>query len=325
MTPAVSVVIPTYRRPALLAGCLEALMHQQGIAHSYEILVCDDGPDEATQGVATAYAARAAARGVRLTYIAVVGTQGPAAARNRGWRAARAPVIAFTDDDTVPSRGWLAAGLAALARWDAWAIAGRIEVPVPPEATDYERNTAELERTEFATANCFVRRSALERIGGFDERFTAAWREDSDLQFSLLRAGGKVMRTDSARVVHPVRPAPWGVSISQVRKSHFDALLYKKHADYYRTRIAATPWNYYLIVAALAAAVLAALVGRPGIGAAAGTLWLILTLAFAAKRLRATSLKPAHVAEMLWTSIVIPPLAVAWRLYGACKFRVAFF
>jgi len=197
----------------------------------------------------------------------------------------------------------------------------RVE-PVAPhpgaawQVLSYERQLAEKESQV---------RDALERIGGFDERFTAAWREDSDLQFSILRAGGRVMRADTALVVHPVRPAPWGVSISQVRKSHFDALLYKKHADYYRTRIAATPWNYYLIVAALAVTVLAALAGRPGISAAAGTLWLILTLAFAARRLRATSLRPAHVAEMLWTSIVIPPLAVAWRLYGACKFRVAFF
>ena len=127
MTPAVSVVIPTYRRPAMLSVCLEALVHQHGIAHHYEIIVCDDGPDEATQRVTTSCASRAAARGVRVSYIPVVGTQGPAAARNRGWRAARAPVIAFTDDDTVPDRNWLAAGLAALARWDAWAIAGRIE------------------------------------------------------------------------------------------------------------------------------------------------------------------------------------------------------
>jgi hypothetical protein len=114
------------------------------------------------------------------------------------------------------------------------------------------------------------------------------------------------------------------VSVSQVRKSHFDALLYKKHAAYYRKRIAGTPWTYYTIVASLAVATLAALADWPRIGLAAAALWLALTLAFAAKRLRATSLKPAHVAEMLWTSIVIPPLAVAWRLYGACKFRVAF-
>ena len=33
---------------------------------------------------------------------------------------------------------------------------------------------------------------------------------------------------------------------------------------------------------------------------------------------------PAHVAEMLVTSILIPPLAVYWRLRGALRYRVAF-
>ena len=34
---------------------------------------------------------------------------------------------------------------------------------------------------------------------------------------------------------------------------------------------------------------------------------------------------PAHVAEMVVTSAVIPFLSVFWRLYGAWKFRVLFF
>ena len=34
--------------------------------------------------------------------------------RNRGWRRARAPIVAFTDDDTVPARDWLERGLEAL-------------------------------------------------------------------------------------------------------------------------------------------------------------------------------------------------------------------
>ena len=32
---------------------------------------------------------------------------GPAKARNRGWRAAAAPLVAFTDDDCRPSTTWL--------------------------------------------------------------------------------------------------------------------------------------------------------------------------------------------------------------------------
>ena len=42
-------------------------------------------------------------------------TLGPAGGRNRGWRAARGAVIAFTDDDCCPAPDWLAAGVAICA------------------------------------------------------------------------------------------------------------------------------------------------------------------------------------------------------------------
>src|SRR5207244_12953942 len=64
-----------------------------------------------------------------------------------------------------------------------------------------------------------------------------------------------------AVVVHPLRPASWGVSLRQQRKSMFNALLYKKHPRLYREKIqAAPPWHYYGIVGAL----LALLVGVGG-------------------------------------------------------------
>jgi hypothetical protein len=54
-------------------------------------------------------------------------------------------------------------------------------------------------------------------------------------------------------------------------------------------------------------------------------LWTAFTAQFCARRLRGTSHCPAHLAEMVLTSIAIPPLAVYWRLRGAVKFRVVFF
>src|SRR5213078_1928552 len=160
----------------------------------------------------------------RVVYAPVAGPHGPAAARNVGWRRARAPVVAFTDDDCVPDPGWLAAGVGVLER-DAGvaAVTGRVVVPLPDKPTDYERDAAGLEGAEFVTANCFCRRDVLAALGGFDERFSAAWREDSDLHFGLLNVDGKVLKVPDAVIVHPVRPAPWGVSLGQQKKSLFDA------------------------------------------------------------------------------------------------------
>ena len=286
MTLRVSVVVPTCGRPGLLARCLEALERQTLARESFEIIVVEDARRD-----------------------------GPAAARNRGFRAAKAPIVAFTDDDCVPGPDWLRYGLQAFAE-RADAVCGRVVMPLSARPTDYERDAQGLERAEFVTANCFCRRRLLERIGGFDERFRLAWREDSDLHFRLLRRGARIVHEPRAVVVHPVRPASWGVSLSQQRKVMFDALLFKKHPHLYRERIRRSPrWDYYLTTGSLFGGLF-----YPSLF----LVWLAFTTHFAWQRLRGTSKSPRHVLEMIVTSIAIPPVALFWRLVGALKFRVAF-
>ena len=326
-TPDVAVVMATYRRPDLLSRCLEALRVQTLDGRRFEIVVADD--DAGSPGAATTRAIvdalHASTHGApAVRYVPVTKTQGPAGARNAGWQATSARVIAFTDDDTVPDPGWIEAGLAALdAGLDA--AGGAIRMPLPAVPTDYERDAAGLAHAEFATANCFVVRPALVAVGGFDERFTAAWREDSDLQFALMKAGYRVGFADRAVMVHPVRPAPFGVSVGQQRKVVFDVLLFKKHPELYRTRILPTPpWAYYACVGALGGAVVAAAAGAGTVAAGLAAVWGALTLRFAWSRLRGTSRRLSHVAEMLWTSVAIPPLALWWRLVGALRYRVVY-
>jgi glycosyltransferase involved in cell wall biosynthesis len=317
----VSVVVPTYRRPALLDRCLAALAAQDLDVSAFEIIIADDAADEATRRQVEGWAGRCP---VLVRYIAVTATRGPAGARNAGWRSARGEIIAFTDDDCVPDPGWLRAGAAAFSA-GVDAVTGRVVVPLPEDPTDYQRNEAGLEGARFVTANCFVRRAALEAIGGFDERFTAAWREDSDLHFNLRRAGRRIASAPGALVVHPVRPAPWGISLRQQRKSLFDALLYKKHPQLYRGEIrAGPPWDYYATLVSIGAATVGAASGSLSLAVAGAGSWLILTGRFCAGRLRWTSRAPGHVTEMIVTSALIPPLSIFWRLYGALRFRVLF-
>lgn len=324
MTPRVSVVVPTYKRPGLLARCLGALVYQRLDPAAFEIVIADDAAAETTRAQVEAVAAAAP---VPVRYVAVTGNHGPAAARNAGWRAARGEVIAFTDDDTTPDPGWLATGVGAFDRDpELAAVTGRTEVPLPPRPTDYERNEGGLATAEFITANCFVRRRVLEELGGFDERFRAAWREDSDLHFALLERGLKIVKVPDAVVVHPVRPARWGVCLRMQRKVQYDALLFRKHPALFRRKIGPVrPRHYYAILAALVAAVVGLIAGSLAIALVAAAVWLALTARFVARRLRGNTARPAHLAEMVVTSALIPSLSVFWRLYGAVKFRVFFF
>lgn len=320
MPPLLSVVVPTYRRHELLERCLAALAQQDLAPEQYEVLVCDDAADAATARLVSEIAARSPCA---IRYLPVVRRHGPAAARNVGWQAAKAAIVAFTDDDCIPHSGWLTGGLAALDH-GADAAWGRLEMPLPACPTDYERDAAGLADAVFVTANCFCRREALQAVGGFDERFTSAWREDSDLYFSLLEHGFCVRHASIACVTHPVRPASWGVSLRQQRKTVFNALLYKKHPRLYRRHIAPMPGDYYMNVGSLAASLVAAALGQAACGVVGATIWLALTARFCLRRLRGTSRAPGHVAEMVLTSAVIPLLSLFWHLRGAWRYRTLF-
>lgn len=327
--PRLSVVIPTRRRPALLARCLHALMAQTLPGAAFEVVVVDDGSTEDTRTACADAADRAAAGGgPAIRYLRPQGTHGPAAARNRGWRAAAGPLVAFTDDDTLADPDWLRQGEAALAAPGVEAAWGSVHVPLPAALTDNARNTAGLENAVFVTANVFVRRTALAAVGGFDERYQRAWREDTDLYFALLArfGGAAVVAAPAARVLHPVREARFLASLGQQANMAFDALLFKKYPALYDRHVGMRrpPLAYGLIVLATAAAVLGAPVA-PRAALAALALALALGLGLALRRLRGLEKSPRTIAEMLISSFAIPFLSLYWRAVGAWRWRVAFF
>lgn len=324
--PSVSVIIATYERPQFLLRCIDALLAQTLPGARFEIVVVDDGSSRTTRErvMAELSSRRYRHRAPTLRFLWLPLNRGLAAARNHGILAARGGIIAFTDDDTLPHPDWLQAGLVAIAN-GADAVAGTIEVPLPAVPTDYERDAAELTHAGFVTANCFVRRELLAAVGGFDERFRCAWREDTDLFFRLRASGAIVRASHAARVVHPVRPARWGVSLAQQRKVMFDALLYKKFPQGYRRYVRPRPpWEYYAAVAAGICAAVNAVAGIRLLALISLAVWLGIGAAFASRRLSNTSHSPRHVAEMIVTSLLIPWLSVYWRTRGALHFRVPF-
>lgn len=325
MTTKVSVIVPTYKRPKLLERCLEALRKQDLDGDEYEVWIVDDAMDPATHDLVRQYKKSFLQRGVRLNYLPVRGRHGPAIARNLGWRAASSDIIAFTDDDCIPAHEWLRNGLQALGP-DIAAVAGRMVMPLPHDPTDYELNASLLASAEFVTANCFCRRAALEAVGGFDENFAHAWREDSDLQFSLLEKGFRLARAAHAVVLHPIRPERWNISLHQVRKSEYEALLYKKHPSLYRQKILpGRAWLYYGILAGLVLALGGFVLRLDPLCWAGVATWLVLTARFCIKRLQATRRDLGHVTAMVVTSTLLPFLSIFYRIKGAVKYRVFFY
>lgn len=326
-----SVVVPTVGRPSLVR-LLRSLEAQTGRPEL--VVVADDRPLAAPPLVLPPF--RAPVRVVRS------GGRGPAAARNAGWRTTRTPWVVFLDDDVVLPAGWSDA-LAGDLACDACvgAVQARVRVPLPRHRrpTDWERSTAGLETARWATADMAYRRGALLAVGGFDERFPRAYREDADLALRVRRAGWTLVRGERA-VLHPVRPAgPWA-SLRAQRGTADDALLRALHGPAWRevteagrgrtpahvTTVAAGALGLLGAAASVAAGGRAVGRGARAAGVGGAVTWTALTLDFTARRV-ARGPRPGQDGwarewlVMLATSPLIPWLAVAYRARAALRHR----
>jgi histidinol-phosphate phosphatase family protein len=254
--------------------------------------------------------------------------QGPAAARNRGWLRSHADWIVFLDDDVLPGRDWLERleeDLGAAAAADVAGSQGRLVVPLPSQRppTDWERNVAGLERARWATADMAYRRDALLGVGGFDERFPRAFREDADLALRVLGAGHQIVE-GSRTTSHPVRPAdPW-VSLRLQRGNADDALMEEIHGPDWYERAGAPRGRrarHMAVTAAGLAAFACATAGRRRLALVAGAPWAAETARFAWERIAPGPLTPAEIAAMSATSAMIPPVATYHWLAGKLRAR----
>lgn len=208
--PVLAIVVPTYRRPEGLARLLDALARQTLPPDRWEVVVVDDhgGPD-----TAAVLDQLVAGSSLPARVIHQATNQGPAAARNVGWRSTTAPFVAFTDDDCVPRPDWLASGLKALeAGADTGVVQGRTVRPAGSEGYSYTCFTVVREVLApspwFEGCNLFFRRAALEAAGGFDE--SIGWfGEETALGWSVVEAGWQRAWADNATVEHDLSERPW--------------------------------------------------------------------------------------------------------------------
>jgi GT2 family glycosyltransferase len=231
MSPTVSVVVTTYRRPQSLAACLDGLRAQARPPDEVVVVIHESDADSARE-VLRRSAAWPELRG------ASIGRRGGVAAYNRGLYAARAAIVAFIDDDAVPAVDWLSRLAATFARDDRIAaVGGRDAISVDGRVLERDeraflgrcRRTPPVGRIQWfgrqignhhigagaardvdvlKGVNMSFRRDAVIRHG-FDERLRGRGAQ-VHLELSIclpLRARGLRLVYDPAIVVHH-HPAP---------------------------------------------------------------------------------------------------------------------
>lgn len=328
MLPEFSVVIPTHKQPALLLKCLDALGHQQLPRHQFEIIVVDECNSPETETAVQLFAKQIARNGslLEVRYLGQPERRGPAAARNRGWRAARGRVIAFTDEDCLPEPAWLSSAYACFQR-GSQVLSGQLRVRLPQQPSPLDRTATILKRTEFIAANCFCLKSTLERVDGFEEAFDTAWREDCDLQFKFIQAGIPISKCPQAVVVYPIQPGPWYSLLRDERNNSYDALLYKRHPSLFRERIPVCRqqvFQNYTAVLSLFICLLGLLSGQQAMALISLSIWAIVSANLIRRHLPQKTLTFQTAKHVLFTALATPFLSVYWRLYGAYKYKVLY-
>jgi len=164
-SPAVTVVMPTWNRAALVGAAIRSVQAQHFA--DWELIVVDDGSADRTDQVVRGFAADARIRYVRTEHV------GMSAARNIALAQARGAILAYLDSDNVWYPGFLAAAVGTFAaepEVDCLYGALVTDDAFGPGRLLFEPfDRARLERSNYIDTNVFMhRRVLIERHGDFD-------------------------------------------------------------------------------------------------------------------------------------------------------------
>ncbi len=202
----VSLVIPGRNCAATLRPCLDAVLPilESQDSPLAEIIFVNDGSTDATADVVAEFPVSCLpGRG-----------DGPGAARNLGWRAARYPLVWFIDSDCVSQPDALDVLLPHLDDPHVAGVGGSYGNMCPDSLLAcliheeiVQRHQAMPARVNFlATFNVLYRRQVLQDVSGFDERFLKG--QDAELSWRILEAGHALAFDINSRVAH-YHPTSW--------------------------------------------------------------------------------------------------------------------
>jgi len=204
-----SVVITNYNGSHALELTIASLMVQQGVTIREIMLVDNQSTDDSIELTRRKFPS--------VIILSTGSNNGPNPARNLGLRKAISEFVLIMDNDLVLSPDYCSrlTGLMA-SRPDAGAASGKIRYHKYPDVVQYNgidiHYVGEVRLSDPAARgtrvfSCvsagamLVRKSAVERVGWFDEDYVFGW-EDGDLAFRLSLSGHPCWMDSDANAYH---------------------------------------------------------------------------------------------------------------------------
>jgi glycosyltransferase involved in cell wall biosynthesis len=211
-----TVVIPAFNAARTIESAIRSVLAQT--ERAFELVVVDDGSADETAERARIFESDPRVRVITQR------NRGPAAARNTGIAAGSAEYVSMLDADDL----WLPEYLdvmggaldrtpeAAFAYTDAWVVEDNVKKVRRKSAMSYQRPPKSvsdartfflllLERN-FVYTSVTARRSALEGLGGYDERPSLVGSEDWDLWLRIAGGDGLPVRVPQMLCIHRATP-----------------------------------------------------------------------------------------------------------------------
>jgi GT2 family glycosyltransferase len=248
----VSVVVATYNRGPLLRRLIDDLERQSLPSERFDVTVVDDGSREPASGILEGMTPRFKLKVERQD------NAGPGAARDRGVRVSKNPLVVFVDDDMELPDDFLEAHLAAID--GGLTVVQGLIAPDPSLATmpiferfhadqlerfiaAVESGTATVRGVDLCTGNLGMLRRAYEGVGGFDK--TLGRSEDRELGVRLESAGEKLGFSARAKTLHRSDHA----SLEVWRKRAYNYGIYDHRISEKHEQVeTADPWRFWFMV-----------------------------------------------------------------------------
>lgn len=307
----VSVIVPTHQRPDLLARLLQSLETQNLPKENFEVIVVPS-PGDPGIAAAEAFAARS-----RMTLKCLLPQDDPwqgrnvSFKRNFGAQNAAASWLAFIDDDCMADSRWLENAVPFFSQPDIAGIEGKTVTPDDAPRTLTWRGMQRLSRFGgYQTCNIFYRKADFLEVGGFNRELFPWYLEDTDLAWSILDTGKRILNADSCLVVHPVgRPAPWRL-MHEAKNAGLKVLLYRRHPEIYRRSgmraLRFYHYGYLLPTILIPAGLITA--NRPAAAAAVVGL-IVVWLLHMIKTFRGLDFTLDELWGVAWRTLAAPPVA----------------